>query len=66
MNSLQIGSRVEVTGKDSQGTVAFIGTTSFAAGKWIGVILDDPKGKNNGSVQGKSYFQVSILFSFLT
>lgn len=61
MNSLQIGSRVEVTGKDSQGTVAFIGTTSFASGKWIGVILDDPKGKNNGTVQGKSYFQVSVL-----
>lgn len=63
MNSLQIGSRVEVTGKDSQGTVVFIGTTSFAAGKWIGVILDDPKGKNNGSVQGISYFQVSIFFA---
>ena len=25
-------------------------------GKWIGVILDEPKGKNNGTVQGKSYF----------
>lgn len=26
------------------------------AGKWIGVELDEPKGKNNGTVQGKSYF----------
>ena len=25
-------------------------------GKWIGVILDEPKGKNNGTVQGKTYF----------
>lgn len=25
-------------------------------GKWIGVILDDEKGKNNGTVQGKTYF----------
>ena len=25
-------------------------------GKWIGVALDDAKGKNNGTVQGKSYF----------
>ena len=25
-------------------------------GKWIGVVLDDAKGKNNGSVQGKKYF----------
>lgn len=26
------------------------------AGKWIGVVLDDAKGKNNGTVQGKRYF----------
>ena len=25
-------------------------------GKWIGVALDDAKGKNNGTVQGKRYF----------
>lgn len=25
-------------------------------GKWIGVVLDDAKGKNNGTVQGKRYF----------
>lgn len=25
-------------------------------GKWIGVILDEEKGKNNGTVQGKTYF----------
>ncbi|KAK8721731.1 hypothetical protein OTU49_012535, partial [Cherax quadricarinatus] len=39
------------------GTVAFVGSTHFSQGKWIGVILDEKKGKNNGSVQGKSYFQ---------
>ncbi|RWS19819.1 hypothetical protein B4U80_02780, partial [Leptotrombidium deliense] len=38
------------------GTVAFIGTTLFASGKWIGIALDEPKGKNNGSVQGTQYF----------
>ena len=26
------------------------------SGKWIGVILDEEKGKNNGTVQGKTYF----------
>uniref|UniRef100_A0A3B3WDL4 Dynactin subunit 1 n=1 Tax=Poecilia mexicana TaxID=48701 RepID=A0A3B3WDL4_9TELE len=53
---LQIGSKVEVTGKGQQGTVAYIGATLFASGKWVGIILDEPKGKNDGTVQGKRYF----------
>ena len=28
----------------------------FTKGKWIGVTLDEAKGKNNGTVQGRSYF----------
>lgn len=56
--SLKVGQRVEVNGKDVFGVVAYIGTTTFATGKWIGIVLEEPKGKNNGSVQGKFYFQV--------
>lgn len=28
----------------------------YIIGKWIGVVLDDCKGKNDGTVQGKTYF----------
>ncbi|XP_018424016.1 PREDICTED: dynactin subunit 1 [Nanorana parkeri] len=53
---LKVGTRVEVIGKGHRGTVAFVGATLFATGKWVGVILDDSKGKNDGTVQGRKYF----------
>lgn len=59
MAEYKIGQRVDVTGKDVQGTIVFYGSTSFASGKWIGLKLDEPKGKNNGSVKGQVYFQVT-------
>lgn len=39
------------------GTIKYIGTTSFQTGKWVGVELDEPEGKNSGVVQGKRYFE---------
>ena len=54
--SFECGDRV-VVGGTKQGTVAFVGNTGFARGVWIGVVLDTPDGKNNGSVNGVSYFQ---------
>uniref|UniRef100_A0A8C9ZPA1 Dynactin subunit 1 n=1 Tax=Sander lucioperca TaxID=283035 RepID=A0A8C9ZPA1_SANLU len=53
---VKVGSLVEVIGKGQHGTVAYIGNTLFASGKWVGVILDEAKGKNDGTVQGKRYF----------
>lgn len=43
-------------GPSKTGVVRFMGTTSFAPGNWIGVELDQPEGKNDGSVQGVRYF----------
>ncbi|KAG1469415.1 hypothetical protein G6F56_003268 [Rhizopus delemar] len=52
---ISLGSRVLVN--DLAGTIKYIGTTSFQTGKWIGVELDEPEGKNSGVVQGKRYFE---------
>lgn len=67
---LRVGQRVEIAGKNVRGEVAYVGMASFATGKWAGVILDEPKGKNNGKIQGQTYFTVcqfdqSIDFSKL-
>lgn len=51
----QVGAVVELNG--GRGIVRYAGTTSFAPGLWVGVELEEPKGKNDGSVQGKRYFQ---------
>ncbi|KAI0701257.1 dynactin [Cerioporus squamosus] len=49
-----LGAVVEVP--VGRGVVRFCGATSFAAGKWIGIELSQPNGKNDGSVQGVKYF----------
>ena len=38
------------------GVIAYLGTTQFAPGYWVGLELDTSQGKNNGTVQGVKYF----------
>ncbi|XP_061089735.1 kinesin-like protein KIF13A isoform X2 [Conger conger] len=49
------GERVWVGEKG--GMVHYVGGVEFAEGIWVGVQLDVPAGKHNGTVQGRVYFR---------
>ncbi|CAN0152246.1 unnamed protein product, partial [Discosporangium mesarthrocarpum] len=36
--------------------VSYIGHPKFAEGMWVGVELDEQKGRNDGTVRGLRYF----------
>lgn len=50
-----VGDRVLVKGS-RRGKIAFLGETRFAPGEWAGIVLDEPVGKNDGTVSGVRYF----------
>lgn len=54
---VRVGDRVIVSSSrgSKAGTLRYVGVTDFATGVWAGVELDDPLGKNDGSVDGKRY-----------
>ncbi|KAK3754468.1 hypothetical protein QZH41_006775 [Actinostola sp. cb2023] len=60
-----IGDRVLVSGA-KPGAIAFIGDAQFAKGDWAGVILDEPTGKNSGTVAGVRYFDCKPLHGVFT
>ncbi|OXU21742.1 hypothetical protein TSAR_011587 [Trichomalopsis sarcophagae] len=67
-DSFIIGDHVWVGGT-KPGQIAYIGETQFAPGDWAGIVLDEPIGKNDGSVAGCRYFQCEPkrgIFSRLT
>lgn len=57
MEVIKLGDRITIPSKNVKGEIAFVGKTNFAAGIWYGIILDDPIGKHNGTVEGKCYFK---------
>jgi len=56
------GSRCKIFPGGDRGKIVFIGETKFADGYWIGIQLDEPTGKNNGTVKGVKYFECPPLF----
>ena len=54
---LVVGERVLVAPSLLPATVAFVGSTQFAPGTWVGLQLDSATGKHNGTVKGVAYFE---------
>ena len=51
-----MGRRCKVTGYDVPGSIRFFGAHAEDGKKKVGVELDEPVGKNNGTVKGHQYF----------
>lgn len=58
--ALKVGDPILYSGKS--GTVRFMGRTEFKEGIWVGIELNEPSGKNDGTVQGVSYFKCPPKF----
>ncbi|KAF9173976.1 Kinesin protein 1B [Mortierella sp. AD011] len=56
LEGIEIGDRVVVESMGLSGYLRFVGTAEFKTGVWAGIELDTPTGKNDGSVNGVSYF----------
>jgi tubulin-folding cofactor B len=56
--TITVGDRCEVNPGERRGEVKFVGKCpELKPGYWVGVALDEPQGKNDGSVKGVQYFE---------
>jgi len=54
----EVGQRCEISPGARRGEVAFVGEVpELKPGYWIGVRLDEPLGKHNGTIKGVKYFE---------
>jgi tubulin-folding cofactor B len=57
-SKIQVGCRCKVSPGEKRGVVRFVGKIDgLPLGYWVGVQLDEPVGKNDGSVKGKRIFE---------
>uniref|UniRef100_A0A2K5DXQ3 Kinesin family member 13B n=1 Tax=Aotus nancymaae TaxID=37293 RepID=A0A2K5DXQ3_AOTNA len=52
-------------GAHKTGVVRYVGPIDFQEGTWVGVELDLPSGKNDGSIGGKQYFRCNPGYGLL-
>jgi CAP-Gly domain-containing linker protein 1 len=64
VNHLRVGDRVIVDSNSGvqTGIIRYYGKTGFASGDWVGIELDEPFGKNDGSVAGRRYFTCPMKY----
>lgn len=56
--NIRVGQRCRLNPGDKRGVIQYVGKVPEAQpGYFIGIELDEPLGKNNGSVKGKQYFE---------
>ncbi|XP_037072140.1 tubulin-folding cofactor B-like isoform X2 [Pollicipes pollicipes] len=67
--TITVGARCEVARPGqlaTRGTVRFCGPTDFSTGIWVGIQCDEPVGKNDGSVNGRRYFECADKYGLMT
>jgi tubulin-folding cofactor B len=54
----KVGQRCQVSPGERRGAVAYVGKLpEIGTAWWVGVVLDEPSGQNNGTFEGKHYFE---------